>query len=157
MQFERQAASGAAQPRVIRHALALAEPEELAQRQAVGAAPFQTTLAVDAFEIADQQHAELATWRQRWATAPRRIRRRRLPLHEPVKVGPDQHCLQLVVEGVTRRAWQLRPRYQHVRLSFPLRSQSHSPPAFLVRRTVNQTKAEFVNGLLRRLWRRAGP
>ena len=70
-------------------------------------------------------------------------------LHEPVEVGRDQHRLQLFVESVTRRAWQLRPRYQHVRLPFPLPSKSHSPPAFRVRRTANQTRADFVNGLLR--------
>src|SRR5947209_15316434 len=146
--FKRQAASGAAQPRVIRHSLALAEPQEFAQRQAVGAPPFQTTLAVDAFEIADQQHAEVATRRQRWAAVPRRILRRTLHLHEPVEVGRDQHGLQLVVESVTRRAWQLRPRYQYVRLPFALPSKSHSPSAFLVRSTANQTQADFVNGLL---------
>src|SRR5947209_10017828 len=112
-----------------------------------GAAPFQTTLAVDAFEIADQQHAEVATRRQRWAAVPRRVLRRTLHLHEPVEVGRDQHRLQLVVESVTRRAWQLRPRYQYVRLPFALPPQSHSPLAFLVRRTANQTQADFVNGL----------
>src|SRR5689334_15501229 len=58
-------------------------------------------------------------------------------------------ALTAVVESVTRRAWQLRPRYQYVRLPFALPSQSHSPPALLVRRTANQTQADFVNGLLR--------
>src|SRR5690349_5878609 len=33
--------------------------------------------------------------------------------------------------------------------AFALPSQSHSPPALLVRRTANQTQADFVNGLLR--------
>jgi hypothetical protein len=39
---------------VIRHRLALAEPQELPQGQAVGAAPLQAALAVDALEVADQ-------------------------------------------------------------------------------------------------------
>ena len=146
--FERQAASGAAQPRVIRHSLALAETQELSQRKAVSAAPFQATLAVDAFEVADQQHAEVAARRQRRAAATRRILLRALRLNERVEARRDQHCLQLVVEHVSRRARHLRPRNQHVRLPFPLPSKSHPPPAFLVGRPANQTTADFVNGLL---------
>jgi hypothetical protein len=49
MDFQRQAASSAAQPGMIRHSLALAKAQELAQRQAVRASPFQPALAVDTF------------------------------------------------------------------------------------------------------------
>ena len=42
------------------------------------------------------------------------------------------------------------PMTPAVRLSFPLPSKSHPPPAFLVRRSANQTRTDFVNGLL---WR----
>jgi hypothetical protein len=48
---------------MVRHTLALGEPQELAQGEAVGAAPFQPAFTVDAFEVADQQHAEIATGR----------------------------------------------------------------------------------------------
>src|ERR1700739_4162224 len=92
---------------MVRHALALAKAQELAQRQAVGTAPFQPTLAVDALKVTDQQHAEVASRRQRWATTARRILLRTLPLHEPVEVGGDQHRLQLVVEDVSGRARHL--------------------------------------------------
>src|SRR6059058_3329757 len=98
-----------------------------------------------------KSQAEARTRSSRGVPAPvssRMILRRTLHLHEPVEVGRDQHRLQLVVESVTRRAWQLRPRYQYVRLPFALPSQSHSPPALPVRRTANQTQADFVNGLL---------
>jgi yecA family protein len=44
---------------MIRHRLDRAEPQELAQGQAVGAAPLQAALAVDALEVADQVHAEV--------------------------------------------------------------------------------------------------
>jgi hypothetical protein len=39
VQFERQSRACAAQPGMVGHLLALAQAEELAQRQAVGAAP----------------------------------------------------------------------------------------------------------------------
>jgi hypothetical protein len=107
--FERKAASGAAQPRVIRHSLALRQTQELAQRKAVSAAPLQTMLAVYAFKISDQQHAKVAAWWQRRAAATRRIFLRALHLNERVEVRRNQHGLQLVVEHVSRRAWYLRP------------------------------------------------
>jgi hypothetical protein len=45
---------------VIRHALAHAKAQELAQPQAVGTTTFQATLAVIAFKVPDQQHAKMA-------------------------------------------------------------------------------------------------
>jgi hypothetical protein len=49
---------------MVRHSLALGEPQELAQRETVGTAPLQAAFTVDAFEIADQQHAEVAARRR---------------------------------------------------------------------------------------------
>ena len=71
--FKRQAAAGTAQPGMVRHALALAEAQKFTQRQAVGAAPFQPALTVDAFEVAHQQHPEIAPRRQRRPTTARCI------------------------------------------------------------------------------------
>jgi hypothetical protein len=82
--------------------LALAEAEEFAQRQAAGAAPFQPALAVDAFEPADQQHAEAAPRRQRWPATPLRAGRRAQPLDEAVEPGCDTFRLQSVVERMAR-------------------------------------------------------
>src|SRR3954449_8655620 len=134
---------------MIRHSLALAKAQEFAQRQAVRATPFQPTLAVDAFKVADQQHTEVASRRQRWAAEARCIVQGTLRLDEPIETCRDQNRLQLVVEGVAWRAWHLSPRHQHVRLAFPLPSKSHPPPAVLVRQPTNQIRADFVNGLLR--------
>jgi hypothetical protein len=39
---------------MVRHRLPVAEPQELPQGQAVGAAPLQPALAIDALEVADQ-------------------------------------------------------------------------------------------------------
>lgn len=50
---------------MIRHRLSCRQQQKVAQAQAVGAAPLDTTLAIQAFEIADQQHPEIATRRQR--------------------------------------------------------------------------------------------
>jgi hypothetical protein len=102
VRLERQSRACAAQPGMVRHPLALAQAEELAQRQAVGAAPFQPALAVDAFEVADQQHAEVAPRRQRWPSTPLRVVRRAQPLHEAVEPGCDKFRLQPVVERMAR-------------------------------------------------------
>src|SRR3982751_3521455 len=60
-----------------------AQAQELAQGQAVGAAPLQAALAVDALEVAHQVHAEVAPGRQRRPTTPARVVRRTLALGEP--------------------------------------------------------------------------
>src|SRR5207237_499061 len=82
------------------HSLALAKAQEVAQRQAVRATPFQPTLAVDAFKVADQQHTEVASRRQRWTAKARRVVHGTLRLDERIETCRDQNSLQLVVEGV---------------------------------------------------------
>src|SRR5499427_9787053 len=133
---------------MIRHSLALAKAQEVAQRQAVPTTPFQSTLAVDAFEVADQQHAEVASRRQRWTAKARRIVHSTLRFDEPIETCRDQNRLQLVVKGVTGRARHLRPQHQQLILSLPLSSKGHPSPAVLVRQLTNQTRADFVNGLV---------
>src|SRR3954468_20080556 len=73
---------------MIRHSLALAKAQEFAQRQAVRATPFQPTLAVDAFKVADQQHTEVASRRQRWTAEARGIVQGTLRLDEPIETCP---------------------------------------------------------------------
>src|SRR5215469_10557463 len=106
------------------------------------------TLAVDAFEVADQQHAEVASRRQRWTAKARRIVHSTLRFDEPIETCRDQNRLQLVVKGVTGRARHLRPQHQQLILSLPLSSKGHPSPAVLIRQLTNQTRADFVNGLL---------
>jgi hypothetical protein len=109
VRLQRQPRAGLAQPRVVGHRLGGAEPQELAQRQAVRAAPLQAALAVDPLEVADQVHAEVAPGRDRWPAPPAGVVGRTLTLGEAVEAGLDQDRLQPVVEGVPGRAWQLRP------------------------------------------------
>ena len=63
--LQRQPRAGLAQPGMVGHPLGRAQAQELAQRQAVGAAPLQAALAVDPLEVADQMHPEVAARRQR--------------------------------------------------------------------------------------------
>ena len=126
--LERQARARPAQPGVVGHRLGGAEAEELAQRQAVGAAPFQPALAVDPLEVADQLHAEVAARRQRRPTLLAGVVRRALRLGEAVEPGLDQDGLQAVVERVARRARHLRPADHQIRLPITLPPQRHARP-----------------------------
>src|SRR3954454_24941784 len=83
---------------MIRHRLPVTKPQELAQRQAVGAAPLQPALAVNAFKVADQQHAEVPPGRQRGPALPRRVVGRALALDEAVEPSAEQFGLEAVVE-----------------------------------------------------------
>src|SRR3954454_5783450 len=114
---------------MIRHRLPVTKPQELAQRQAVGAAPLQAALAVDALEVADQQHAEVPPGRQRGAALPRRVVGRALALDEAVEPGAEQFGLEPVVEYVPWRARHLRPGHQQFWLPTFLPSQRHVAPA----------------------------
>ena len=126
--LERQPRAGLAQPGVVGHRLGGAQAQELAERQAVGAAPLQAALAVDALEVADQVHPEVAARRQRRPAPLAGVVGRALPLGEAVEPGLDQDRLQPVVEGVPRRARQLRPAEHQVGLSLALPSQRHVRP-----------------------------
>src|SRR3954454_23612888 len=123
---------------MIRHSLAIAKAQEVAQRQAVRATPFQPTLAVDAFKVADQQHTEVASRRQRWTAKARRVVHGTLRLDEPIVTCRDQNSLQLVVEGVAGRAGLLDPRRQYLSLVIPLSSKSHSFTS-LLRQIANES------------------
>src|SRR6185369_16798852 len=85
-------------------------------------------LAVDPLEVADQVHAEVAPGRQRRPAPLAGVVRRATLLGEAVEPGRDQHRLQAVVEGVPRRAWQLRPAEHQIGLSLTLSAQCHGRP-----------------------------
>ncbi len=144
MHLERQPGAAPAQPGMVGHPIAQPEPEEVAQRQAVGAAPLQAALAVDALEVADQMHAEIAPGRQRRRAHDGGVVRLAERLDEGVEPGLDQHLLQPVVEHVPRRLRQLVPGHQHLTLPWPLpphRHGWHSPSLLLP--TANLTPARL--------------
>jgi hypothetical protein len=72
---------------VVRHGLARPELQELAQRQAVGAAPSDAALALQALEVADQQHPEIASWRNPRPPDTARVGRRAQGLDLAVEAG----------------------------------------------------------------------
>ena len=143
--LQRQARARPAQPGVVGHRLGRAQAQELAQRQAVGAAPLQAALAVDPFEVADQVHAKVAARRQRRPALPAGIVGRALLLGEAVEPGLDQHRLQAIVEGVPRRARQLRPADHQIRLPLALPPQRHAHPR-TVTTTANQPRPTSSTG-----------
>ena len=57
---------------MVRHTLALAKAQDFTQRQTVSTAPPQPALAINAFEIAHQQHVEVAPLQQRQSTTAAR-------------------------------------------------------------------------------------
>jgi hypothetical protein len=125
---------------MVGHRLGGAEPQELAQGQAVGAAPLQAALAVDPFEVADQVHPEVAAWRQRRPPVLAGIVRRALLFGEAVEPGLEQHRLQAVVEDVPRRAGQLHPADHQLRLPLALPSQRHARPTPLRPQGISRTR-----------------
>ena len=150
--LKRQARAGTAQPGLVRHRLALAKTQEHSQRETVGTAPLQPAFAVDPFEIAHQQHTEVAPRRQRRATTPRRVEGRALAFHEGVDVDPEQHRLRFVVEDVAWRSRHLRPRHQHLCLkpvAVPAPSTTRRPRP----KDSESSQPEFVNGLLQMMFR----
>ena len=147
--FQRQPRPGPAQPGMVRHPLVEPEAEEVPQREAVGAAPFQPALARDPLEVADQMHPEVPPRRQRRRPQPRRIERLTERLGEGVETGLVQNPLQLVIEDVAGRPRQLVPQHHHLILPRALPTHRHgwpSPPLFYRKRISRQP--DFVNGLL---------
>ena len=83
---------------MVGHCFGRAQAQELAQGQAVGAAPLEAALAVDALEVADQVHAEVAPGRQRRPAPLAGVVGRALALGEAVEPGLDQDGFQQAAE-----------------------------------------------------------
>ncbi len=132
---------------MVGHRLGGAEPQELTQGQAVGAAPFEPTLAVDPLEVADQVQAEIAARRQRRMPPLAGIVRRALRLGKAVEPGREQHGLQTILKDVPRRAGQFRPADHQLRLSFTLPPQRHARSSRRHGRN-ESAQPDFVNALL---------
>ena len=113
----RQTRPRARQPGMIGNLLAVRQPQEIAQRERVRATPRDAPLTVDALEIADHVHPEIAPRRQRRRADPRRVVRLAHVLHERVEPGLPKQLLQPIIEGVPRRARHLRPRRHQVALN----------------------------------------
>src|SRR3954463_3675438 len=134
---------------MVGHRLGRSQPPGIAPGKAVGAAPFQPTLAIDPLEVADQMHAEVTARRQRRAAPPAGVVGRALLFGEAVEPSLCQYRLQAVVKDVSRRARQLSPAYDQIGLPLALPPQRHAGSP-LPRLHSESAKPDFVNGLL---WR----
>ena len=118
------------------------------RRRAVGAAPLQAALAVDAFE-ANFNKNKIAPRRQRGRTHHGGVIRLAQRLDEGVEPGIREHRWQPIVEHMPRRLRQLIEGHQHLALPWPLpphRHGWHSLSLFYQQRIPRQS--HFVNGLL---------
>jgi hypothetical protein len=139
----------ARQPRMIGNLVAVRQPQEVAQRERVGATPGKAALAVDAFEIADHMHAEVPTRRKRRRAHPRRVVRLADLFDEGVEPGLPQQLLQPIVERVPRRARHLRPCHDQITLSPGLPPHRHRrSPSRIFDDATESGQSDFVNGLL---------
>jgi hypothetical protein len=104
MDFQGQTLPDSAQAGVIRYPLGQGESQKLSQRQGVGTSPLKPALALNTFEIANQVHPEISTWRNGFPARTGRIIRFTKLLDKAVKAALDQDRLQAVIKNVSRRA-----------------------------------------------------
>ena len=110
MGFQRQARTGLRKPGMIRHSLPARKQQKLPKAQAVGTAPLDPALAVQAFEVTDQKHPKVPARRQGLSTALReRIVGSAQILDKPIKIRCPKHRLKLVIKRMARRTRQLIP------------------------------------------------
>src|SRR5439155_17817586 len=125
--------------RVIRGHLLQSHPQKTPQRQRIRRPPCNPALAVYAFEIPDQQQAEVPPRRQTRPSHFLRVEAGTLPLHPLVKTTPLQHSVQLFIERMRDRPWQFRVRDPKLFLSSLLLSSAHPHSRILRTSAVTHT------------------
>ena len=103
MHFQRQTPPDAAQRGIVGHCLAGRKPKEFAQRKGVGTAPADAAIGIDALEVADQKHAEIAARRDGSAAKFFGVEGRTELFEEGVKCFLVQELLQPLVKDVPAR------------------------------------------------------
>src|SRR5262249_33638402 len=93
---------------VVGHLLGDREPEELAKREAVRAAPRDSALRVDPFEVADQKHSEVDAGRDRGAPDRVRVEARAERLDRLVEAGVVKQSVHRTIERVPCRSRKIR-------------------------------------------------
>src|SRR4029077_5663362 len=119
--------------RMIRRRLRQDQSEKRAQGKRIGRPPRDGALSIQAFEIADQQQAEIATGRQPW-TAVGRVESLAESFDVPVKVTVLEDLIQSRVERMCRAPWQLVSRHPDRRLLRVPLSFAHRHGDSVVRR-----------------------
>ncbi len=86
---------------MLRRFLVGSQEQEVPQRQAVGTTPSDAALTIDPLEVADEQHPEVPSWRNR-AAPTRGIKGLTKILNKRIESGFVKQCVQLVVKDVLR-------------------------------------------------------
>lgn len=106
MRFEIDQPARARDRRVIRRRFVQVQAEKAAERQRIRRPPRDAALGVHAFEVADEQQAEIQT-RQQAGPPQLRVKLRALRFHEDVEVVRVEHLVQPLIERMATRPWQL--------------------------------------------------
>ena len=112
--------------RMIGRRLVHGQPQKAADRQRVRRAPRNPAFRVDAFEVADQQQAEVAPGCQARSAHHGRVEPVTQAFDEPIEVVPVEQRRQPRVERMARRGGQVRRRDPQRRLIRLARSHSHA-------------------------------
>ena len=80
-----------------------AQPQEAPEREGIGGAPRNPALRINAFEVADQQQAEVRARRQTRAADRRGVERLTLAFDERVEAVRVEHLIQSVIERMPAR------------------------------------------------------
>src|SRR3954454_4606624 len=100
--FMREPPARLGQPRMIGTHLPALQPQKIAQRHRIQAAPRDTSLAGDPLEVTDHVHAEIAPRRHRGCAHLRRVIGLAHRLDKKVKTAGDQYFLKPIVEYMSR-------------------------------------------------------
>ena len=112
--------------RMIGWRLVHGQPQKAADRQRGRRAPRHPAFRVDAFEVADQQQAEVAPGCQARSAHHGRVEPVTQAFDEPIEVVPVEQRRQPRVERMARRGGQVRRRDPQRRLIRLARSHSHA-------------------------------
>ncbi len=96
--------------RMVRRGLLQGHAQKRAERQRIRGAPGDTPFRVEAFEVADEQQAEVTSGRQAGPTHHRRVEARAPLLDEAIEVVRIKQGIQTRVERMAGRLRQIRCR-----------------------------------------------
>jgi hypothetical protein len=114
--------------RVVRRGVLKPDVQESTNRQRVCGAPRDAALGVQAFDVADQQHAEVAARREPGAAHARRVEAAARVLDVAIEARRIEDRIEPGVERMPRAGAQLRRRNPERCLLVLPRAHRHAPP-----------------------------
>ena len=138
----------ARQRRVVRRRRVQRQPEKPPQAEGVRHPPRNPALAVEPFEVADQQAAEVHARGHARPAHRRRVERRAPRFDEGVEPRRAQHPLQRFVERVPADRAQLLVCHEQWRLLRPPPPHRHARPSIISAAGRHGAHGDFHHGLL---------